>query len=77
MSNKWELIEDSYDRELRLVSFPSGLIVGGVRGSVHSKDGWYANTDGAQGRKNIGRYVTEDLAKKAVEEAQPETERKP
>lgn len=66
---KWELVEDGYHRRQRFVEFPSGLIIGGVGGSRHSNDGWYAFTDGAKGVERIGSFVTEDLAKKAVEAA--------
>ena len=70
MTRKWELVEDGYDRRQRLVEFPSGLIIGGVSGSTHRDGGWYAFTDGKDGCKRIGSFVTEDLAKRAVEEAQ-------
>ena len=67
---RWELVEDGYHREQRFVENGTGLILGCVRGSVHDNSGWGAFTDGAQGPKRVGLYVTEDLAKKAVEQAQ-------
>jgi len=69
MTTKWELYEDGYHRRQRLVRFPDGLIVGGVSGSNYETQGWYACTDGAEGVKRIGYFVTEELAKKAVEAA--------
>ena len=72
MNNKWELIEDGYEREQRLVSYPSGLIVGRVCGSNYDKNsGWSAWREGKGVQENLGTYVTEGLAKKAVEAAQP------
>lgn len=71
MSNKWELAEDGYHRRQRLVNYPAGLVVGHTSGSNHNNDGWYAATDGPDGLKRLGEFVTEDLAKKAVENAQP------
>jgi hypothetical protein len=77
MKTEWELIEDGYHREWRLISYPTGLVIGGVRGSIHQRnDGWCGWTDGANGRKNIGDYITEDLAKRAVESAQPSLDSK-
>jgi hypothetical protein len=69
MTMKWELYEDGYNRRQRLVRFPEGLIVGGVSGSNFDSQGWYAHTDGAEGVKRVGYFVTEDLAKEAVENA--------
>ena len=63
---KWELYEDGYYRKHRLVQMPSGLIVGGVSGTNHNSEGWYAYTDGKNGPARIGTFVTETLAKNAV-----------
>jgi hypothetical protein len=68
---EWELIEDGYHREQRLVAHGTGLIIGGTRGTTYEKGGWYAWTDGTDGQKRLGTYVTEELAKRAVENAQP------
>lgn len=65
MTHKWELVEDGYHRRSRYVEFPSGRIVGGVSGSTFENDGWDAQASGC----NIGSYITEDLAKRAVEAA--------
>jgi hypothetical protein len=71
MNDKWELIENGYRRRQRLVSFPSGLVIGYTNGSTHDGEGWDAMLDGPAKRKWIGTFVTEDLAKNAVEKAQP------
>ena len=66
---KWELIEDGYHRDFRLVN-ADGLIVGHVRGSAYEVHrGWCAAIDGKDRYQSIGSYVTEDLAKIAVEKA--------
>lgn len=67
---KWELIKDGYHREQRYVEWPSGKIVGGTRGTVYENDGWYAGAG-----ETLGVYVTEDLAKRAVEAALAEKKR--
>ena len=73
MSNKWEIDEDGYEREQRLVSYPSGLIVGRVCGSNYDKNsGWIAWREEKEVQENLGTYVTEGLAKKAIEAAQPD-----
>lgn len=73
---KWELVEDGLYRDQRLVNFPSGLIVGGTRGTTFDNRGWDAWTDGRNILKPLGKYVTEDLAKRAVESAQSSPEEK-
>ncbi len=72
-TRKWEVIEDSYWKKSRYIQYPSGLIIGHVRGSnCDSSQPWTASTDGRDGRgggERVGDYVTERLAKKAVEVA--------
>lgn len=64
MSEKWEIVEDDYHKRLRLVEYPSGRIVGTVSGCIYNpRDSWFASREG----KALGDYVTEGLAKKAVE----------
>lgn len=70
---KWEVVEDRYHRCLRYVLYPSGLIIGHVQGkNADPHASWTASTDGQDGGKRIGTYVTEGLAKKAVEAANDE-----
>jgi hypothetical protein len=66
----WELIQDGYCKRSRYVEYSSGLIVGHVEGKPYdSSEPWYAATDGAGGRKNIGTYTTENMAIQAVVKA--------
>ena len=68
---KWELVENGYCKCSRYVSYPTGLIIGHVEGKpFESSASWYASIDGTAGRKNIGTFTTEGLAKRAVEAAQ-------
>ena len=69
---KWEIVDDGYNREFRYVSYPSGRIIGEVSGCVcYSKSEWSAGLRSSKGYTLIGAFVTEELAKKAVENAQP------
>lgn len=69
MAAKWELIEDGYHRESRLVDGETGRILGGVRGSSYDSRGeWDAHVLG-EDRPHIGSFVTEGQAKRAVENA--------
>lgn len=69
----WELVDAGCDREWRLVQDVTGLIIGGVRGTILAGrtselaiNEWGAWTDGAGGVKHIGKYVTQEFAKRAV-----------
>ena len=67
MAAKWELIEDGYHRESRLVDGETGRILGGVRGSSYDSHGeWDAHVRGND-KPHVGSFVTEGQAKKAVE----------
>jgi hypothetical protein len=70
MNGKWEVVEDGYNRRLHFVQSGTGLIIGHVEVSNYDSDNWYAGTDGPEGRKRLGDFVTEALAKRAVEVAQ-------
>lgn len=68
-SYKWELVEDGYHRESRLVDGVTGRILGGVSGSNYdNRHEWDANIRDDD-RPHIGSFVTEGQAKKAVEGA--------
>lgn len=64
---KWEVVEDGYHKEVRLVDCSTGQILGGVRGEKYSSRAeWDAHLRGTD-KPQIGSYVTEDQAKAAVE----------
>ena len=72
ISNQWEVTEDGYNRNLRLVQYPSGFVLGYVSGQNYvSTAEWDVSVFNKSTSlcKLIGRYVTEGLAKKALEEA--------
>lgn len=63
---QWES-SDAYHAEHRLIEYPSGRIVGSVTGSVYQDAaGWYAVVLHPESSEPLGRFVTPDLAKKAV-----------
>lgn len=67
---KWELVEDSFTtRRQRYVEYPSGRILGRTSGRPGAIAEWYALTETTHGVHLLGIFVTEDLAKKAVEAA--------
>ena len=68
ISAKWEVVEDfACSKRQRLVQNGTGKIIGEVTGSNYLGhiEEWFAVYECRQ----LGRYVTEDFAKKAVEEA--------
>jgi hypothetical protein len=72
MNTKWELVEDGYTRECRLVEEITGRIVGGTTGSSFNPSaGWLAWYEDKDGRHRIGYFISEANAKQAVESAQP------
>jgi hypothetical protein len=70
---RWELVEDAYHKKSRYVLYPNGMIIGHVDGTPYETSApWYAAIDGQNGRKPIGTFTTEGLAKRAVEAASVE-----
>lgn len=67
MAYRWEYI-DGYNGIYIYIDSRDGRICGGVSGSHHNNDYWYAHIENPT-RENLGRYVTLDLAKRAVENA--------
>jgi hypothetical protein len=68
MSNKWEVTEDGYFKRSRYVECPSGEIIGYISSVYADKSEWRPSIGGFQ-EPYVGPYVTEDLARKAVEQA--------
>ena len=67
---KWQLIEDGYNKESRLVNGATGEILGTVRGcNCDLDEPWVAIIDTPKIPKDqhVGSYVTEAQAKKALE----------
>lgn len=64
---KWEMVNDGYHREQRLVDERTGQILGGVKGCVYdSKGEWDAHVRG-KAVPHVGSFVTEWQAMRAVE----------
>ena len=68
MSNKWEVTEDGYYKRSRWVESPFGEIIGYIFSVSADKSEWQPSIAGFQ-EPYVVSYVTEDLARKAVEQA--------
>jgi len=68
MKEVWEIVEDGYYKRIRLVRYPSGLILAMVSGcNCDQRKPWDAFAETPSNAGLIGQFVTEGLAKKAVE----------
>jgi hypothetical protein len=67
---KWQLIEDGYHKESRLVNRVTGEVLGSVSGCNYDNTApWVAfiSTPKIPKDQHVGSYVTEAQAKKALE----------
>lgn len=63
---QWIGVENGYHEAWQYID-SAGRIIGGVRGSAYEKStGWHAHIEKPE-RVNLGRFVSPELAKKAVE----------